>query len=112
MPGIIYRLAMVSVKKQIQNELNAIFQSFTSEGEELLGEEDVQHLPVPVRKWMHMSGAIGKPKVKSVWLEQKFMMKLKPGQKKWYNAVARQVFTTEDPAFIWAVRMGIAPLLK
>ena len=58
------------------------------------------------------SGVVGKPKPQTVYLTQKFDMKLKPEQENWYKADAEQYFTTENPAFIWTVKLSMSPLIK
>ena len=102
---------MVSLKKQIQLELSEINRGLYPSEKEILKEEEIQHLPAPLRKWMKLSGAVGMEKAKTVWLEQKFQLKLKPGQQKWNTALARQIFTPDNPAFIWALKMKPAPFV-
>jgi hypothetical protein len=103
---------MKSFRKKIHEEAAVILQGDSSSGNEILNEYDLQHLPIPVKKWLKKSGATGREKIQTVWLKQKFQMKMKPTQKRWYHANAQQLFFTQQPAFIWAVRLKILPLLN
>lgn len=98
--------------KKIQDEMNQIIQDNTINKNEKLGFEEIQYLPPPVKRWLEISGAVGMEKARTVWLEQKFLMKLKPEQKKWHQATACQLFSTQNPAFIWAVKLKMAPFLR
>ncbi len=103
---------MNSFKQKIQEEfLQILFQSKVS-GKEVLNETEIMQLPAPVKKWLKVSGAVGKLKADTVSLKQTFRMKLKPNQKKWYHATARQFFTTQNPAFIWVVKLKMAPFIS
>ncbi len=103
---------MKSFRKKLGKETAEILQGISFSGNESLNEQEVQHLPFPVKNWLKMSGAIGRKKIKTVWLKQKFQMKMKPTQKKWQYARAQQLFVTQSPSFIWAVRLKMMPLLN
>lgn len=75
-------------------------------------EEQIESLPVAVAGWMKASGLAGKEKINTVWLRQKAQMKMKPGQKTWYNAVAEQYFSVNHPAFVWRLKMNIPPFIR
>ncbi len=102
---------MKSFKKKIQNEISQLLDSEGYPTKEVLKDDEIDHLPEPVKKWLNISGAVGRTKISSVFLRQKFLMKLKPKQKKWYRAEAQQVFTISNPAFIWKVHLKIAPFV-
>lgn len=67
-------------------------------------------LPLPVRSWLQNSGMVGREKIHFVRLKQQGFMRTKPGQQKWMRIEAEQYFTIDRPAFIWKVRMNMAPL--
>ncbi len=71
----------------------------------------LSNLPSIIQKWLLNSGIVGREPVHSVYLEQDLKMLLKPSQKKWANAKAKQYFTIEPPAFNWSVRMKMNPLM-
>ena len=103
---------MKSFKKKIQDEIHNILQETTSSRNEVLTSDEIQHLPGSIKKWLEASGAAGREKVKSAWIRQKLLIKLKPEQKKWKHAQAQQIITTSHPAFIWLVRLDMAPLVS
>ena len=78
----------------------------------LITKEQLNDLPYPVAKWLNVSGMIGKEEINTVWLSQKAMMKMKPEQKDWNEAVAEQYFSAENPAFVWKVKMNMPPFIK
>jgi hypothetical protein len=78
----------------------------------IITQEMIQPLPTPVQKWITNIGLIGKETIQTVYLQQKGTMKLKPEQKKWTEAIAEQYVTTNQPAFIWKVKMNMFPFLN
>lgn len=78
--------------------------------EQMITEDLIKDLPIPVKRWLDYSGVIGRKQIETVYLRQKGFMKLKPDQKDWMEAEAEQYFTINQPSFIWNVRtsmMGI-----
>ena len=86
--------------RKIARETQLIVNEAGKPGEESVSEEDIADLPFPVKNWLLLSGIVGKQIPETVWLQQKFDMKLKPGQEKWYKADAEQYLTTKNPVFI------------
>lgn len=78
---------------------------------EILTEEKISHLPSIIQKWLKNSGAVGKEMIHAVYLKQRGQMRMKPEQKNWYEANAEQWFTTDNPAFIWKVKVDMMPLV-
>lgn len=117
-PNIIIAMALLiayfgyAFDKKISGETQAILAKAGEPTAQVITKEDLQELPAAVQNWLMTSGAVGKPIPKTVWLRQNFMMKLKPEQENWYNAVAEQYFTTENPAFVWTVNLNMMPFLK
>ncbi len=72
---------------------------------------DPASLPPVVRKWLKTSGAEGKPFFRTVQMTETALMKMKTGQKDWYEAHARQSVSIVNPAFVWTVRMNMFPLV-
>ena len=79
----------------------------------IVEEEMMDHLPDPIKRWLHNAGVIGKEMVHTVHLHQKGIIRLEPDQKQWMEADSQQLFTVETPGFIWNVRtsMGGLPVL-
>ncbi|MFO8054300.1 MAG: DUF6544 family protein [Bacteroidales bacterium] len=76
-----------------------------------ISENDITELPLPVKKWLHHSGAIGKPYISMGKVIQQAQMKLRPEQDKWHNAKAVQYTTINVPAFIWSVDVKMNSLI-
>lgn len=100
------------MNKMIVTETDAILSKTQYTNLKVITDEDIQQLPSPVRKWLKTTGIIGNPEIKSVYVKQQAQMKMKPNQKKWYKAEAIQYVTTENPAFIWSVKMNMSPLIR
>ncbi|MGQ1788498.1 DUF6544 family protein [Saccharicrinis sp. GN24d3] len=77
-----------------------------------VSEAEISGLPEPVKRWLEVSGVVGKEKIHAVWLKQKAKMKMKPEQENWNDATAEQYFTVQNPAFVWKVKMKISPFIK
>lgn len=77
-----------------------------------VSEQEISNLPEPVKRWLEVSGVVGKEKIHTVWLKQTAKMKMKPGQGNWNNATAEQYFTVQNPAFVWKVNMIMPPFIK
>ncbi len=96
-----------SFQKIITQETIEILATINLSDQSLVSENDLENLPQPVKRWIHTTGILGKPKIKSARVIQHALMKMKPEQKNWYQADALQYTTTEVPAFIWTVDMNM-----
>ena len=103
---------MSSFRQKIKEETSLVLKNTASKKREIFTEEEIIHLPAPIQKWLKVSGAVGQEKARTVALKQSFQMKLKPEQKKWKHAVTQQFFNAEKPAFIWTVRLKMAPFIS
>lgn len=103
---------MTSFKLKIKEETSQVLGNTASRKNETLTQKEMIHLPAPIQKWLKVSGAVGKEKVRTVAMKQSILMKLKPAHKKWKHAVTQQFFNAENPAFIWTVRLKMAPFVS
>jgi len=94
-----------------QETIHLLSQNKTFE-KRIITEKDIQHLPLPVKKWLNHSGVIGKPYINLGRVLQKAEMKMKPEQENWMNATAIQYTTIDIPAFIWTVDVKMNSFLK
>ncbi len=104
--------ASCSMHKMIEQEKAEILSSVKEGEAPIVTEERIQSLPEPVKKWLKTTGIVGRPEIRRGWLSQSAQMTMKPDQKKWYTAKAKQLFTTDPPAFLWTVRMKMNPLIS
>lgn len=100
-----------SLKNQVLAERESIIQNIKTQ-HKMITKKDIEHLPFPVKKWLTTCGIIGKQKIQTVEIEQKLYMKLNPNKDRWRAGTASQVFTTNQPAFSWAMNMRISPFIK
>lgn len=63
-------------------------------------------LPAPVRRWVEASGAVGRPRARTVRLRQRGEMRTAPGGS-FAHAEATQYFTVDEPGFVWAVDVAM-----
>ena len=94
-----------SFKKNISNETTKMIENADNPNKRVLSEQMILGLPIIVQKWLQNSGTIGKEPINNVYLEQDLQIMMKPEQKDWSNAKAKQYFTIEPPAFNWSVNL-------
>lgn len=100
-------------EKKINSELEKLKESnFKSSNGKIIKNEDLQQLPFPVKKWLASVGIIGNRKIKAVKLKQSGVMKLKPGQEKYFKPEAEQYISVSEPGFLWQIDLKIMPLIK
>jgi len=68
-----------SFQTEFTNKVNNEFKMQPANAEEILTEQDIAHLPLPVRKYITYSGAIGKRKPQNVRITFDAKMLSKPG---------------------------------
>lgn len=78
----------------------------------IIQEEDLEHLPKPVQKWLGYTGVIGQEKIWGLSFSQRGKMKLDPGQEKWIEPEAKQYIRVDDPGYLWHVDLPMIPLLN
>ena len=72
--------------------------------------EDIATLPQPVRRWLEASGAVGRPRARTVRLLQRGGLRTAPDQP-YMPAQATQYFTVDEPGFVWAVDVTMLRVL-
>lgn len=73
----------------------------------IITDDDIKHLPQPVKTWLVHSGVVGKPDIRAGKIVQEAEIKMKPGQQKWMHATAIQYTNVEQPAFIWVANVKV-----
>jgi len=69
-------------------------------------------LPLPIQKWLEVSNIMSLGRIKTVYLEQEALIKMRPDQKEWYIGKAKQYVTTQPPAFNWHIDLAMNPLIQ
>jgi hypothetical protein len=106
---IISMIANYRFNRIVHNEVNAFFSSVENK-HEVIQQSDLNDLPQPVQKWLQYSQVVGKEKIVAARTKQEVNIRLKEDQP-WMNAQAEQYFRTEEPGFIWAVDIKMAPFV-
>jgi len=94
---------------QVEKETKEILME-NSSVKKIVTDEMTKNLPLPIKKWLKNSGVIDRKIIQTVYLEQKWLMRLKPEQKEWIKSEAKQYFTTQKPSFIWSVKTSMKGL--
>jgi hypothetical protein len=71
--------------------------------------EELAPLPPPVRRWLQTSGVVGRERAQVVRLRQRGEMRTGADQP-WMHAEAQQVFTVDEPGFVWTVSVTMKGL--
>jgi hypothetical protein len=74
-------------------------------------ERHMAHLPEPVQRYLRLAGISGKPNVRTVYLRQQGLFRMKPEQR-WLPFTAGQHFGTNAPAFVWDAKIQLLPLVS
>jgi hypothetical protein len=107
----ILALAEWKFKMQTNNEISQLFLKGNIDKNTVITEQMLNPFPTPIQQWLKNIGIVGKENIHSVYFKQKGLMNLKPSQTKWFNAEAEQYVTTAKPAFLWKVKMKMAPFI-
>lgn len=92
----------------VRQEVETLFSQVAGSKPEPVAQETLAGLPPCVQNWLTQSGVVGKPKAAIVHLKQKGLMRTKPGGE-WMPGEAEQYFNTEQPGFIWTIRLQMPP---
>jgi hypothetical protein len=79
----------------------------------ILRADDIAGLPVPVRRWLEASGAVGRPRARTVRLLQRGGLRTAP-DRAYMPAEAKQYFIVDEPGFVWTVdvtMMAVVPIV-
>ena len=72
--------------------------------------DTLKQLPEPIQRWLIASGVVGKPRVQTVRLKQRGLMRTDP-EGSWMPAEAEQFFTVDEPGFVWTVDVTMAGVI-
>jgi uncharacterized protein DUF6544 len=75
--------------------------------------DELERLPAPVRRWLEVSGVVGRERVRTVRLQQRGEMRTGPDEP-WMPVMAEQYFTVDPPGFVWSVdatMMRVLPIV-
>lgn len=99
-------------QSKVDQETQRLLRGIHDQEHQNLQENDLSELPTPVKKWLRNSGAVGRPLVQVGQVMQKAEMRMKPDQKNWMRASAKQYTRMDLPSFIWTVDVEMNPFLN
>jgi hypothetical protein len=102
-------LGQYSFDKKTKKEVSYILEQVQEKSSTPISVSGITHLPEPVQKWLTVTGIVGRAPITSIHMKQNYLIKLKPGQKKWYPTTSEQYATTDPPSFVWKAEVNFLP---
>jgi len=96
--------------KKVTKEIDILTKEGIKAQSKTFNFNDLEGLPEPVQRYFKYALRDGQEHIKFVRLKQIGEFKMKENQP-WMPIHAEQYFTTEDPAFIWRVKLAMAPFI-
>jgi len=96
--------------KKITKEIDILTEEGSKVQSKIFSFNDLEGLPEPVQRYFKYVLKDGQEHIKFVRLKQVGEFRMKENQS-WMPIKAEQYFTTEDPAFIWRVKLTMAPFI-
>ncbi len=109
---IIIGVANVKVKHDIKKDIKNLETNSLNENTKIISLDDINNLPIPVKKWLISIGLINKKRMDFVSFSQKGKMKLTKDQESWYLPEAKQYVRIDEPSFLWVVDIKMMPFLN
>lgn len=106
--GVLPAWAGWNFDRMVRREIRDLLPLSASVNAGPVTKEMLGGLPLCVQNWLTQSGVVGKPRVSSVHLKQKGLMRTKPGADG-MPCAAEQYFNVEQPGFIWTVALRMPP---
>lgn len=118
--GLLVALGLVGVavtgKRRFDNTVHAHIDELLSDVEQgttqYYTQEEVAHLPAPVRAYFEEVLTEEQPVIQGVRLHQCGEFRLGGANASWRALTATQHFTTQPPGFIWNATIDVFPLLS
>jgi hypothetical protein len=108
--AVIMAWADARVQRATGDAVEALLAGVSTEPGPPVRAAEVAALPAPVARWLTASGVIDRPRVRTVHLRQRGGLRTAPDQA-FMPAEAEQVFTTDEPGFVWSVRVTMGRLV-
>ena len=88
---------------RIDGEARALLAAAGGSAARPVEARELEKLPPPVRRWLEVSGTVGRPHATTVRLKQRGEMRTGP-DKPWMPVAAEQYFSVDPPGFVWSVK--------
>ena len=103
-------ISKILFDKKVIKEVGMLTEEGSKAQSKIFSFDDLEGLPEPVQRYFKYALKDGQEHIKFVRLKQVGEFRMKENQP-WMPIKAEQYFTTEDPAFIWWVKLAMAPFI-
>jgi hypothetical protein len=103
-------VANIAFSRQVKLETERLISYASNEEKDLITDTSLDKIPAIVKMWLLDANVVGKRPIKIARVNQSGMMKLAE-DKSWMDYIATQVFTADQPGFLWRVKVKMNPLL-
>lgn len=103
-------ISKILVDKMVTKEIDILTEDGSKTQSKTFSFNDLEGLPEPVQRYFKYALKDGQEHIKFVRLKQVGKFRMKENQS-WMPIKAEQYFTTEDPAFIWRVKLAMVPFI-
>ncbi len=103
-------ISKILFDKKIIKEVGMLTEEGSKVQSKIFSFNDLEGLPEPVQRYFKYALKDGQEHIKFVRLKQVGEFRMKENQS-WMPIKAEQYFTTEDPAFVWRVKLTMAPFI-
>lgn len=103
-------ISKILFDKMVTKEIDILTEDGSKTQSKTFSFNDLEGLPEPVQRYFKYALKDGQEHIKFVRLKQVGKFRMKENQS-WMPIKAEQYFTTEDPAFIWRVKLAMVPFI-
>jgi len=107
---LVITIGKISFDKKVTGEVGILTEEGSKTPSKTFSFDDLEGLPEPVQRYFKYVLKDGQEHIKFTRLKQVGEFRMKENQP-WMPVHAEQYFTTEDPAFIWRVKLAMAPFI-
>jgi len=107
---LLITISRILFDKKVTKEIDMLTKEGSKAQSKTFSFNDLEGLPEPVRRYFKYVLKDGQEYIEFVRLKQIGEFRMKENQD-WMPIKAEQYFTTEDPAFIWRVKLTMAPFI-
>jgi hypothetical protein len=107
---VVYAWADWRFQRGTNAAISALLAGVPSTPASIVTSASLAPLPAPVRRWLEVSGVVGKPRPRTVRLRQRGLMRSAPEQIS-RPVTAEQYFNLDTPGFVWRVRRWMMLLI-
>jgi len=104
---VVFLAADYLFNREVDKEVEEFYMGVENH-HQVIREADLNRLPAAVQNWLRYAQVIGKEKIVAARTKQKVELRLEQDKPR-MPAKAEQYFRTEEPGFIWKVKINAAP---